>query len=85
MISLHSSSQTYLEKNVIRPINVESTAIGAAFLAGLGAGLWKSKDELKELVKVGQVFTPNSSENKAKKNLDGWHMAVETTIGRKIN
>ena len=74
-----------LRKNVIRPINVESTAIGAAFLAGLGAGLWKSKDELKELVKVGQVFTPNSSENKAKKNLDGWHRAVETTIGRKIN
>ena len=72
-------------KKLIKPVIAETTALGAAFLAGLAVGFWKSKDELKELVKVGQVFTPNSSENKAKKNLDGWHRAVETTIGRKIN
>lgn len=73
-----------LRKEVIRPVNVESTAIGAAFLAGLGVSLWKSRDELKDLVKTGRIFTPHSNEEKAKKNLDGWHRAVETTIGRHV-
>ena len=43
---------------VIRPMETESTALGAALLAGLGTGIWSGLDELKELAEIDQTFTP---------------------------
>jgi glycerol kinase len=45
---------------VIRGKNLESTALGAAFLAGLGAGVWQSTDELKSVFKLDKKFEPES-------------------------
>jgi glycerol kinase len=44
---------------VIRGKNLESTGLGAAFLAGIGTGIWSSKQELKEVFQVDRVFENN--------------------------
>ena len=48
---------------VQRPEIVETTALGAAFMAGLGTGLWDSTDDLRETWKLDREFTPNDSED----------------------
>ncbi|MCC8142837.1 MAG: glycerol kinase GlpK [Tannerellaceae bacterium] len=50
-----------LDEKVIRPRITETTALGAAYLAGLATGYWKSIDEIKEQWKVDRVFTPDLS------------------------
>jgi glycerol kinase len=47
-----------LETPVIRPKMVETTALGAAFLAGLAVGYWKSRDEIGKSWKMDRKFTP---------------------------
>lgn len=49
-----------LNLTVTRGRNLESTALGAAFLAGLGAGIWQSTDQLKSIFKLDQTFEPNA-------------------------
>ena len=66
-----------LQRPVHRPAAVESTALGAAFLAGLSAGLWSAMDEVKTLSSVDRVFTPRISAAEAQKKLAEWHRAVE--------
>ena len=44
---------------VVRPVNVETTAMGAAFVSGLNVGLWKNTDELRALVKVDRTWEPS--------------------------
>ena len=51
-----------LNVKVIRPKITETTALGAAFLAGLATGFWKSTDDLKKLWKEDQSFEPNPDE-----------------------
>lgn len=63
--------------NVIRPQCVETTAMGAAFLAGLSCGYWKDLEELKEDWQLGHTFTPQMSEDSREKLLRGWHRAVD--------
>jgi glycerol kinase len=65
---------------VIRAANVESTALGAGFMAGLGVGFWKDQDELKSLVNTGTTFNPKMSEDRRKKLYAGWQQAVKATI-----
>src|SRR5690554_7576452 len=62
---------------VKRPKLVETTALGAAYLAGLAVGYWKNREELKELSETDKVFTPQMDEEKASRYLHFWHKAVE--------
>ncbi|MFK8137080.1 MAG: glycerol kinase GlpK [Bdellovibrionales bacterium] len=68
----------YLGSKVVRPKMVETTALGAAYLAGLGAGLWTSKKAIKEVWKVDKEFQPNSSSSQRKKRLASWHRAIKS-------
>ncbi|MEG0899089.1 MAG: glycerol kinase GlpK [Oscillospiraceae bacterium] len=69
-----------LSRPLIRPKNLESTALGAAFLAGLAVGFWKDLDEIKTIAKLDKKFLPNMEENEIERLLKGWHKAVEHTI-----
>lgn len=66
-----------LRVGVNRPVNTESTSLGAAFLSGLGAGLFKSTEELKKIRKTQCVFTPQMPQQRAEELILGWHKAVE--------
>ena len=57
---------------VIRPSFIEVTVLGAAFMAGLGAGLWDSLDKLKEVGDKERLFIPKMSPDARKKNYEGW-------------
>ena len=65
-----------LNRNVCRPVIRETTALGAAYLAGLGVGLWQNRDEIKSLWQRDTVFTPAMEEAKRQQLLDKWHKAV---------
>ncbi|MGL5682831.1 MAG: glycerol kinase GlpK [Marinifilaceae bacterium] len=62
---------------VIRPKVLETTALGAAYLAGLAVGYWKSTDELQNQWSIDRVFEPEDSAMHVKQLLKGWHKAVE--------
>ena len=51
-----------LGTNVIRPVTLETTALGAAYLAGLAVGFWETKDEISSQWKLEKEFTPNMAE-----------------------
>ncbi|HGD2740570.1 TPA: glycerol kinase GlpK [Streptococcus agalactiae] len=59
--------------------NLETTALGAAFLAGLSVGYWESMDELKELNATGQLFQATMNESRKEKLYKGWRKAVKAT------
>lgn len=60
-----------------RPKIIETTAIGAAFLAGLAVGFWKDRDELQALWSADRSFKPEMAEDKREKLIHFWHKAVE--------
>ncbi|MFW6242495.1 MAG: glycerol kinase GlpK [Thermodesulfobacteriota bacterium] len=66
---------------VSRPKNVETTAMGAAFLAGLAVGVWKDTDQIKEFWKEERSFTLSQSQEKVDYILRGWKRAVERAKG----
>ena len=61
---------------VERPEIIESTAMGAAWLAGIAAGVWKQEDLL-EKRKLNRTFLPKMEEEKREKLYRGWKKAVE--------
>jgi glycerol kinase len=61
---------------VDRPKMVETTAAGAAMLAGLGSGFWKSADDLKETRKVDELYTPKMAADERESLYGGWKEAV---------
>ncbi len=63
---------------VERPACVETTALGAAYLAGLATGYWRDKEEIRENWKLGASFTPSADVDR-EKLLKGWHKAVACT------
>ena len=65
-----------LNCKVIRPEVVETTALGAAYLAGLAVGFWKDVDDIRQQWQAERVFTPDNNEEKAQKQLAGWKRAV---------
>lgn len=69
-----------LGRSIIRPKNIESTATGAAFLAGLSCGLWKSRDELNGVSENFREFVPNMEEKCRNKLTAGWKRAVERSL-----
>jgi glycerol kinase len=66
--------------DVIRPKVLETTALGAAYLAGLAVGYWKSIDEIKKQWAVEKKFQPEMEKEKAKELLHYWKKAVERTM-----
>ena len=66
-----------LDCEIKRPKIIETTAIGAAFLAGLAVGFWKSQDELQSLWESDRNFQPEMKSETREKMLHFWHKAVE--------
>ena len=65
---------------ITRPVNRESTALGAAYLAGLTVGVWKNKEELLQNVQYDREFQPDMDTQKREKLLGGWHKAVRRSL-----
>ena len=65
---------------VRRPACIETTALGAAYLAGLAVGYWKNRDEIRENWQIGASFAPEMDEEDCKKLLKGWHRAVKCAL-----
>ena len=61
---------------VTRPKCIETTAMGAAYLAGLAVGYWKNCEELEENWAVDQTFEPAISEEERQTKIKGWNRAV---------
>ncbi len=65
---------------VVRPKNQETTAMGAAYMAGLAVGVWKDVDEIKHLIEIDKTFTPEFSDEQIKMKMKGWKAAVKRTM-----
>lgn len=70
-----------LDCEVRRPMIRETTALGAAYLAGLAVGIWKDKEEIRSLWNCDVTFASQMEEERRKKLLRGWHRAVERSMG----
>ncbi len=62
--------------------NVETTALGAAYLAGLAVGYWEDLEELEQNRVPGRRFEPHAPESEVARNLSGWHSAVDRARSR---
>ena len=69
-----------LGKPVKRPLVTEMAARGAAYLAGLGVGFWKSREELEYQWKVDRIFEPQMSKDQRESLYDGWKRAVQRSL-----
>lgn len=67
-------------KKIYRPRIRETTALGAAFLAGLAVGFWDSQQELRQISETERVFTPDMAEDQRAKLLEDWHRAVGRSL-----
>ena len=65
---------------VLRPSCIESTALGAAALAGIGVGIYENENELAACLSIERRFVPSISREKRSALLDGWHRAVERSL-----
>jgi len=74
-----------LNTQVVRPLISETTALGAAMLAGLAVGIYKSTDELSKVWKASQTFRPNMDEKTRAEKLALWHMAISAVTHFKTN
>ena len=69
-----------LNTNVVRPVVVETTAIGAAYLAGLAVGFWSSLEEIQAQWQMETIFTPIMSEANRNERANGWKKAIGAAI-----
>lgn len=69
-----------LQKNVLRPECIETTALGAAYLAGIAVGFWKDKEEVRENWALSNTFLPSMNEEKRIEKVKGWKRAVRCAI-----
>ena len=69
-----------LGKDVYRPACIETTSLGAAYLAGLATGYWKTEEDVLSNWQVDKVFTCRMEEEVRQKLLNGWHEAVKRTL-----
>lgn len=70
-----------LQKDVLRPQCIETTSLGAAYLAGLATGYWKNQEDVLQNWQIDKVFHPTMEEEKRRSLLDDWKKAVERTLG----
>ncbi len=69
-----------LDTAVHRPKCIETTSLGAAYLAGLAVGYWKNKEDVLENWQIDQTFEPKISSEKRKEMLQGWKKAVKCAL-----
>jgi glycerol kinase len=74
-----------LDCKVVRPIITETTALGAAYLAGLAVGYWTSKEQLRSLWKSNHSFSPQIDASTRQQLLKGWQRAVNASIAWATN
>ncbi|MCM3689775.1 glycerol kinase GlpK [Neobacillus niacini] len=72
-----------LDVPVERPVVNETTALGAAYLAGLAVGFWESQEEIAKQWAVDRTFLPKMSDENRNKLFDGWKKAVKATMAFK--
>lgn len=72
-----------LGSSVVRPADIETTALGAAYAAGIAVGVWKEEELFAsgQIIKTASIFSPKSSVEWRKKKVDSWCKAVERTFG----
>jgi glycerol kinase len=70
----------FLGRKVIRPKQVETTVLGAAFLAGLGVGFWSSLSEIQKIWHKDREFTVTWSEKKRQDRIRRWHRAIKSVM-----
>ena len=70
-----------LNTKVLRPTITETTALGAAYLAGLAVGYWTSIEDIQQQWQIDKTFVPSMDEAKRNELTAGWQRAVHTTIG----
>ncbi|RYE72438.1 MAG: glycerol kinase, partial [Oxalobacteraceae bacterium] len=70
---------------VLRPEVAETTALGAAYLAGLATGFWSSREEIAKQWAVDRRFAPTMADDKREQLYAGWQQAVEATMGFRIS
>ncbi len=64
-----------------RPECIETTSLGAAYLAGLATGYWKNTDDIVSNWQINRIFRPDMDDKRRKMLIDGWHKAVKCTLG----
>lgn len=69
-----------LNTKVVRPTITETTALGAAYLAGLAVGFWKSMDELQQQWQIEKIFSPTITVEKRNELITGWQKAVNASL-----
>ena len=69
-----------LHCKVVRPEITETTALGAAYLAGLAVGFWKNVEEIQQQWQINQAFAPAMPEEKRNELVKGWQRAVKASI-----
>lgn len=67
-----------LDTEIDRSANLETTALGAAFLAGLAVGYWKNVDELKTIHSAGKIFKPTMGADEREHLYTGWQSAIKS-------
>ncbi|MDD7210559.1 MAG: FGGY-family carbohydrate kinase, partial [Lachnospiraceae bacterium] len=70
-----------LNCKVVRPKDTETTALGACYLAGLGAGIFKDEEEIKGLWEADRVFEPQMDDETRERLYSQWCKAVEKSKG----
>ena len=69
-----------LQKHVLRPECIETTALGAAYLAGLAVGFWKDKDDIRSNWALERTFAPVMEPKDRDRRLKGWKKAVRAAL-----
>jgi glycerol kinase len=69
-----------LDKNVNMPTIRETTALGAAYLAGLSVGFWSDQEEIISCHKIAKIYYPNMGEDERNAKYDKWKKAIEKSM-----
>jgi glycerol kinase len=69
-----------LNCKVVRPRITETTALGAAYLAGLAVGYWKNIKEIQQQWQIDKTFSPQMETSKATDLLKGWQRAIKASV-----
>jgi glycerol kinase len=67
-----------LNTKTVRPKVVETTVMGAAYLAGLAVGFWKDLEEIQEIWKTDRHFVPTNDRKQIQQGIKGWYKAIDT-------
>ena len=78
---LMQAQANIIDAPVLRPNCVETTAMGAAFLAGLATGFWKNREEIQKNWEIDRTFRPEITAEKREVLIRGWNKAVKCAYG----